>query len=65
MKLKHLRIYRDGEHIQTVTFMKDSDISGWTATNFNREKYMPFSLHHSANKMKQILIAEGLTWDWI
>lgn len=62
MKTRKLKIYRDSEHIQTVTFIQIDGI--WSATHFDRDKYLPFALHETLENMKSALINEGLQWIW-
>lgn len=60
---KKLLIYRNGEHIQTVTYVKAHGV--WTATHFFRDKYMPFASHQLLSDHKLAMEREGLTWEWI
>lgn len=60
---KKLLIYRNGEHIQTVTYVKDHGV--WVATHFFHDKYMPFALHSPLSDQKLAMENEGLTWEWI
>lgn len=62
MKTRKLKIYRDGEHIQTVTFIQVGGI--WSATHFDRDKSLPFALHDTLEQMKSALINERLEWEW-
>lgn len=65
MKKKTLEIYdANSIKIQSVEFQKSSESIGWVAVNFERDKYLPFSLYHSLNKMKETLIIQGYTWEW-
>jgi hypothetical protein len=59
---KYLHIFKNGKHIQIVTFQRDN--YGWRATHFDSDKYLPFNLHDSPEKMKKALVGQGLTWEW-
>jgi hypothetical protein len=61
-KTKYLHIFKNGKHIQMVTFKKDQ--FGWKATHFDDSKYLPFNLHDSPQKIKMALEGQKLTWDW-
>lgn len=60
---KKLLIYRNGDHIQTVTYVKAHGV--WKATHFFRDKYMPFALHAPLEDHKAAMQKERLTWEWI
>ena len=60
---KKLLIYRDGVHIQTVTYVKAHGV--WTATHFFQDKYMPFTLYSPMSEHRTAMEEEGLTWDWL
>lgn len=64
MKTKILAIYKNSDHIQSVTFQKDNEAIGWIATNFDRDKTLPFSIHETLENMKKELIEQELTWEW-
>jgi len=64
MRTKYLNIYRDGSHIQTVTFTKQDITTGWRVTHHEPDKYLPFSYYDTMDTMKQKLIKEQLTWEW-
>ena len=62
-KTRKLFIYKDGVHIQTVTYVKANGF--WAATHFFRDKYIPFALHEPLSYQKECLIKGGFTWEWI
>jgi hypothetical protein len=59
---KKLLIYRDGVHIQTVTYVKAYGV--WTATHFLQDRYMPYTLYLPVSDHKAAMEEEGLTWEW-
>ncbi len=63
IQTRKLLIFRDKEHIQTVTYVKNHGV--WTATHFFSDRYMPFALYAPLSKQKQTLESEGFTWKWI
>ncbi len=62
-RTKKLLIYREGIHIQTVTYVKSHGV--WVATHFIRDKYMPFALYTPLSSHKEQLLLQGLTWKWV
>ena len=64
MKTRKLKLYKNGKHFQTVIFQKSNEIVGWSAVNFDPDKYMPFNLHDSIELMKKSLIEEQIEWKW-
>ena len=64
MKNKILEIYKNGDHVQTVNFQEINDTIGWIAVYFERDKYLPFVMHDSLEKMKSTLLEQGFTWEW-
>ena len=61
-KSRKLLIFKDGKHIQTVTYTKSHGV--WSATHFFHDKYIPFSLYEPLYDQKECLIKGGFTWEW-
>ena len=62
VKQRKLRIYKDGKHCQTVTFVKSNTL--WSADHFERDGYMPFELYDNFALMKSKMEEQGLHWEW-
>lgn len=61
-KTRKLFIYKDGVHIQTVTYVKSNGV--WVANHFFRDKYIPFALHEPLSYQRECLIKGGFKWEW-
>ncbi|MCW8108377.1 hypothetical protein OPS25_07715 [Alteromonas ponticola] len=49
MKQKKLKIFKDGNHVQTVTYQKDLY---WKATHFIPDKQLPFYMYEPLETQK-------------
>lgn len=67
VQIRTLALFKDGRLVQQVTFQRSRphgrmSFLAWDATNFDRTKFLPFTLH-DPDKLKRIEDA-GMTYEW-
>jgi len=67
VQIRELALLKDGQLVQMVTFQRSRPhgkmpFLAWDATNFDRTKFLPFTLH-DPDKLKRIEEA-GMTYEW-